>query len=138
MIPPFEALDFLYTPSADVAADARFFTKVLGGRLVFAIESPGGGPDRAVRVAMIELTQGPPAVLLTDHLEGDHAILVYRVASLLDALAELEGRGWDRVASFHIPQGPCCSFRTPGGPRIALYELVRPGVAAHFAGRYDF
>jgi hypothetical protein len=34
--------------------------------------------------------------------------------------------------------GPCCSFTTPGGHRIAVYELTRPEVAAHFAGRRDF
>jgi len=32
MSPPFDQLDFLYTPSRDVAADARWFTEVLGGR----------------------------------------------------------------------------------------------------------
>src|SRR4030081_4049016 len=57
---PFEQLDYLYTPSSDVAADARYFTDVLGGKLAFAIESVG------TRVAKIELTAGPPHVLLTD------------------------------------------------------------------------
>jgi hypothetical protein len=70
MNPPFEQLDFLYTPSGDVAADARWFTEVLGGRLVFAIEAMGA------RVAMVELTEGPPHVLLTDHLEGDRPVFV--------------------------------------------------------------
>jgi hypothetical protein len=37
-----------------------------------------------------------------------------------------------------IPQGPCCSFRTPGGHRIALYQLTRAEVAPHFDGRRDF
>ena len=40
----FEALDFVYTPSRDVAADLADFTTVLGGRLVFAIEDGGVGP----------------------------------------------------------------------------------------------
>jgi hypothetical protein len=132
MSPPFEQLDFLYTPSGDVAADVRWFTEVLGGRLVFAIEAMGA------RVAMVELTDGPPHLLLTDHLEGDRPVFVYRVASIETTLAGLEERGWERVASFEIPQGPCCSFRGPGGHRIAVYEEVRPGVADHFAGRFDF
>jgi hypothetical protein len=34
--------------------------------------------------------------------------------------------------------GPCCSFITPSGHRIAIYELTRPGVATHFDGRFDF
>ncbi len=68
-----DGLDFLYTPSRDVAADMADFVDVLGGRLVFAIE------DGGIRVAMVELTDGPPRILLTDHVEGDRPILVYRV-----------------------------------------------------------
>ena len=129
---PFEGLDYLYTPSRDVAADARYFTDVLGGRLVFAIEAMG------TRVAMIELTTERPRIVLADHLEGDQPIMVYRVASLADAVAELEGKGWHSDRSLEIPQGPCREFRTPGGQRLALYELSRPGVVASFEGRRDF
>ena len=129
---PFEQLDFLYTPSADVAADAKFFTEVVGGRLVFAID------DMGTRVAMIDLTSGPPHVLLTDHVEGDRPILVYRVADLDRSIRGLEARGFEPERRLEIPHGPCCSFRTPGGHRIALYQLVRPGVAEHFEGRRDF
>lgn len=128
----FDVLDFLYMPSGDVAADVEYFTGVLGGRLVFAIE------DSGVRVAMIELTAGPPRVLLTDHLEGDRPILVYRVADLGTAVEELTSRGWADGRSLEIPHGPCRSFRTPGGQRIAVYQLTRPGVATHFEGRRDF
>jgi hypothetical protein len=129
---PFEQLDFLYMPSRDVAADLAYLTEVLGGRPVFAIE------DMGTRVAAVELTDGPPLVLLADHVEGEHPILVYRVPDLSAALATLESRGWEREHVFEIPHGPCCSFRIPGGHRIALYELIRPGVAEHFAGRRDF
>src|SRR5690349_5047353 len=34
---PFIQLDYLYTPSKDVEADARMFTEVLGGTLAFAV-----------------------------------------------------------------------------------------------------
>lgn len=129
---PFDQLDFLYTPSRDVAADLSYFSDVLGGRVVFAIEAMG------TRVAAIELAEGPPLVLLTDHLEGDRPILVYRVSDLDAALNAMESRGWEREHTFEIPHGPCCSFRVPGGHRIALYQLVRPEVADHFAGRQDF
>lgn len=128
----FERLDFVYTPSKDVAADAAYFSEVLGGQLVFAIE------DSGTRVAMIELTAEAPLVLLTDHLEDDRPILIYRVADLATTLADLESRGWTRGRSLEIPHGPCCSFRSPGGQRIALYQLTRPQVAEHFAGRHDF
>jgi hypothetical protein len=129
---PFERLEFLYVPSANVATDVGYFTEVLGGRLVFAVEAMGA------RVAAIELTSDPPLVLLTDHLEGERPILVYRVRRLADALAGLEARGWTRERTFEIPHGPCCSFRTPGGHRIAVYEATRPDATAHFEGRRDF
>jgi hypothetical protein len=129
----FERLDYVYTPSADVAADAAYYTDVLGGRLVFAIEGMG------TRVAMVELTDEPPRILLAGHLEGDRPILVYRVDDLRAAMAELEGRGWVRGHSLEIPQGPVCSFSAPGGQRIAIYELARPGVVeSSFVGRRDF
>ena len=63
--PPFERLDFLYTPTRDVAGDLAYFTDVLGGRALFAIDAMG------TRVAAVELTEGPPLVLLTDHVEGE-------------------------------------------------------------------
>ena len=128
----FERLDFLYTPSRDVGADVAYFVDTLGGRLIFAIE------DGGTRVAMIELTAEPPWILLTDHLEGERPILVYRVADLRAARAELKGRGWTPQRTLEIPHGPCSSFRTPGGHRIALYQLTRPEVVRHFEGRRDF
>ena len=130
--PPFDRLDFLYMPSADVPRDLKYFTEVLGGRPVFAIDAMG------TKVTAVELTDDPPLVLLTDHVEGERPILVYRVDNLAKALVDLESRGWEHEGTFEIPHGPCCSFRTPGGHRIALYQLVRPEVAEHFAGRFDF
>jgi hypothetical protein len=130
--PPFDQLDFLYTPSRDVAADLEYFTQILGGRVVFAIESGD------TRVAAVELTEGPPLLLLADHVEGERAILVYRVRDLSASLASMAERGWERERTFEIPHGPCCSFRTPAGHRVALYQLTRPEVADHFTGRRDF
>lgn len=131
-IAPFQNLDFLYMPSRDVAEDLAFFSEVLGGHVVFAIDSMG------TRVAAVRLTEDPPLVLLTDHLEGDRPILVYRVPDLGTALTELEGRGWRREHTFEIPHGPICSFEGAGGHRVALYQLTRPEVAEHFEGRRDF
>ena len=51
------------------------------------------------RVAAIQLTEGPPLVLLADHVEGDRPILVYRVADLGAALVELAAHGWDPTVS---------------------------------------
>jgi hypothetical protein len=87
---------------------------------------------------MVELASGPPALLLAEHLEGEAPVLVYRVGSLQAAMAELQERGWEPGASLEIPHGPICSFTTPGGQRLAIYQLTRPGAADHFAGRRDF
>jgi hypothetical protein len=130
--PPFLSLDFVYTPSRDVPADLEHFTNILGGRVVFAIESDG------TRVAGVELTEGPPLVLLTDHLEGERPILIYRVEDLDETLSILERRGLERQRVLEIPYGPCCSIGTPGGHRIAVYQLTRPEVGEHFSGRVDF
>ena len=130
--PPFEQLDFLYVPSADVAADRDHFVDVLGGRCVFAIDAMG------TRVAMVELSSTSPRILLTDHLAGERPILVYRVASLDRATERLVAQGWEAPASLEIPSGPCRSFHTPGGHRLAIYERTRPEVEEHFAGRRDF
>ena len=129
---PFDQLDFLYMPSSDVAADIDYFTTVIGARLVFAIEAFG------TRVAMIQLSDGPPDLLLAEHLSGERPFLVYRVASLDAAIEYLQSRGWEPEPRFGIPHGPCCSVHTPGGHRLAFYELTRPEAATRLAGRRDF
>src|SRR5436190_16636922 len=121
---PFEALDFVYMPSADVAADVRHFTEVLGGELAFAIEAFG------TRVAMVRMTDGPPAVLLAGHLAGERPILVFRVADLDEAVAAVESRGFEAGERFGIPPGPGCMLDAPGGQRLALYQVTRPEVLA--------
>ena len=128
----FDELDFIYMPSRDAAADLRWFTDVLGARLIFAVEGMG------TRVAMLELTDQPPRILLAEHLEGDRPVLVYRVPDLAAAMAELERRGWQRGFMLEIPHGPICSFASPGGHRLAIYQLTRPEVGDHFAGQHDF
>lgn len=130
--PPFVSLDYLYTPSSDVAADMRFFADVLGARIAFAIDAMGA------RVAKLELASGPPHLLLTDHLVGDRPVLVYRVDDIDGAVAALRRKGFRKGRGVELPMGPARSFTTPGGHRIALYQPTRPGVAEHFEGRRDF
>ncbi len=127
-----EELDYLYVPSRDVAADLAWFRDVLGATAIFAIEAMG------TRVAMLELTSGPPRLVLAGHLDGDVPVLVYRVADLEAASGQLEARGWRLGHRLEIPQGPVWSFTAPGGQRVAIYERSRPGVEASFAGRFDF
>lgn len=128
----FEQLDYVYMPSRDVAADVAYFTAVLGARLIFAIDGMG------TRVAMLALTDDPPRLLLAGHLEGDVPVLLYRVANLEAATAELRTRGWSDGHALEIPQGPVRSFEAPGGQRIGIYERTRPQVEASFEGRRDF
>jgi hypothetical protein len=128
--PPFERLDFLYTPSADVAADLASFER-LGASAAFAIESDG------TRVAAVELAEDGPLVLFADHLGGERPIGVYRVADLERALGGLP-EGWTVVRRLEIPQGPCASLRSETGYPLAMYERTRPQVLEHFLGRRDF
>jgi hypothetical protein len=128
----FERLDYVYMPSRDVAADLAYFAETLGGRVVFAIE------EMATRVAMVELTDDPPRLLIAGHLEGERPILIYRVDDLEAAMRDLGARGWEAGRTLEIPQGPVCEFHAPGGQRLAIYELTRPGVEASFVGRRDF
>lgn len=129
---PFEQLDYLYTPSRDVAGDARLFAELMGAKIAFAVEGMGA------RVAMLQLTETPPHVLLTDHLEGERPIYVYRVDDLRKEAAALRKRGLEDETKLELPMGPCISFTTSSGHRIALYEASRPSVLEHFLGRRDF
>jgi len=53
-------------------------------------------------------------------------------------IAELEGHGLELEARFGIPHGPCASLRSPGGQRLAIYELTRPEADERLPGRFDF
>ncbi len=129
---PLLALDFLYMPSTDPEADLGYYTSVLGGEAVFAIAAFGA------RVAQVRVGDGPTRLLVADHLEGEAPVLVFRVDDLDEAVADLEGRGLQVEARFGIPHGPCVAFRSPGGQRLAAYELTRPGADARLGGRFDF
>jgi len=124
-------LDYLYTPSTDVVADLRYLVDVVGGEEVFAIA------DGGIRVAMVRFGDAP-AILLTDHLDGDRPIHVYAVDDLAAARRHLEARGWARERSIELPPGPAATFRTPGGLRMAIYQPTRPFVVESFKGRRDF
>ena len=129
--PLFLSLDFLYVPTADVDDTARRYVDQLGAELVWKVRGMG------TVVACLRVSESGPAILLSGHLAGSAPILVYRVKSHDEALRELERRGVGPVHGLEIPHGPCASFTAAGGQRLAVYELVRPGAAAHFDGRVD-
>lgn len=126
-----EGLDFIYMPSRDPAAELDWFAATLGAEVVFAIEAFG------TRVAMLRAGEGTPW-LLAGHLEGERPVLVFRVASLDEAASELEAAGATVSPEFGIPHGPVREVEAPGGHRLAIYELTRPGAADHLAGRRDW
>ncbi len=128
----FESLDFVYLPSRDATAELAWLTETVGGQPEFAIEAFG------TRVAMVNLAEHSPALLLAEHLEGDRPVLVFRVADLEQAVSELEARGVHVGARFGIPYGPGVELVAPGPQRIALYQLTRPEARQRLAGRRDF
>ncbi len=128
----FDRLDFIYSPSRDVAADVEHFTRRLGAELVFAIEAFG------TRVAMVRLAPDPPPLLFAGHLQGDQPVLVYRVEDLDQAVAQLRDRQVGLGVEFEIPHGRGAEITNPGPQRLALYERTRPEADERLAGRRDF
>jgi predicted enzyme related to lactoylglutathione lyase len=131
-LPVPESFDFLYMPSNDAAADLAYYRDVLGAEIVFAIERFG------TRVAQLKLAAGGPRLMVAEHLEGEAPFLVHRVDDLEAAIETVEARGGEIEEQFGIPHGPGAALRTPGGQRLALYELTRPETAASIEGRMDF
>jgi hypothetical protein len=127
----FGSLDFVYVPTDDVDAVAEHYVDVLGARLEWKVRGMG------TVVACLRVEESGPAILLSGHLEGETPILIYRVADYTAAVTALRAGGVEQITELEIPHGPCASFRAAGGQRYAVYELVRPGVDAHFAGRIE-
>ena len=105
--------------------------QTLGAELVWKVRA------MSTTVACLRLADAGPAILLSGHLEGETPILVYRVADYRATLAQLRAAGATDLRELEIPHGPCASFRIEPSQRYAVYELVRPDVDLHFAGRID-
>ncbi len=127
----FLSLDFIYVPTPDVDVTARHYVEVFQAELRWKVRGMG------TVVACLVVPGSGPAILLSGHLEGTVPILVYRVADYAAAVQALRAGGIDDIRELEIPHGPCASFRAAGGQRFAVYELVRPEAATHFAGRVD-
>jgi hypothetical protein len=124
------SLDFVYVPTENVDATADRYVQELGAQLVWKVRGAG------TVVACLRVAGNGPAILLSGHLEGDVPILIYRVDDYAATVARLREAGI-QLRELEIPHGPCASFTAPGGQRLAVYELTRPGAAEHFAGRID-
>ncbi len=127
----FESLDFLYIPAPDIEESVKYYTKVLGGELLWKIHAYG------VWVACVKLSEAEPSILLADHIEKRDLMLIYRVQNLEKTVSALSLRGWKKEKELEIPNGPCFTFRDPAGNSIALYENRRPDIMKAFTGRID-
>jgi hypothetical protein len=76
-----------------------------------------------------------PAILLSGHLHGPGAVLVYSVQDYPGTIQRLRQRDV-AVHELEIPHGPCATF-TMAGQRYAVYELTRPHADHLFDGRID-
>ena len=126
----FGSLDYIYVPAADVEGETQRYVETLDAELVWKVRGMG------TTVACLRLGEPGPAILLSGHLRGESAILVYRVQDYAATVARLRERNV-AVRELEIPHGPCATFTTEAGQRYAVYQLVRPGAVHLFDGRID-
>jgi hypothetical protein len=128
----FEQLDFIYQPSRDVAADVAYYESALGAEVVFTVER------FATRVALVRIASGEPGLLLAQHLDGDQAILIFRVPDLGIAEHQLASQGCLLGERFEMPYGIGRQLQLPGPQRLAIYQLTEPERGRSVEGRRDF
>jgi hypothetical protein len=128
--PVFGSLDYIYVPVADVDGEALRYVQILGAELVWKVRGMG------TTVACLRTGEHGPAILLSGHLQGPGAILVYRVQDYAATVAHLRARQI-AVRELEIPHGPCATFTMQAGQRYAVYQLVRPDAVHLFDGRVD-
>jgi hypothetical protein len=130
VIAVFASLDFVYTPTPDVDAAARWYVDALDAELVWKVRGMG------TTVAAVRVSESGPLVLLAGHLHGATPVLVYRVGDYTATTDALRAAGV-KLDELEIPHGPCAAFVAEGGQRLAAYELTRPDAVTHFDGRID-
>lgn len=126
----FGSLDYIYVPAADVDAEASRYVEVLGAELIWKVRGMG------TTVACLRAGEPGPAILLSGHLQGPGAILVYRVQDYAATVAHLREQNV-AVRELEIPHGPCATFTMEAGQRYAVYQLLRPDAVHLFDGRVD-
>ena len=126
----FGSLDYIYLPAADVDGETQRYVQTLGAELVWMVRGMG------TTVACLCLGEPGAAILLSGHLRGASAILVYRVPDYAATLAQLRERNVP-VRELEIPHSRCATFAMEGGQQCAVYQLTRPGAVHHFDGRID-
>jgi hypothetical protein len=125
----FGSLDYIYVPAADVDAEAERYAGTLGAELIWKVRAMG------TTVACVRVAEAGPAILLSGHLQGPGAVLVYRVPDYPATVRLLRQRSVT-VHELEVPHGPCATF-TLAGQRYAVYQLTRPHAVHLFDGRID-
>ena len=125
----FGSLDYIYIPAADVDGETQRYVQALGAELVWKVRGMG------TTVACLRVAEAGPAILLSGHLQGPGAVLVYRVPDYPATVRLLRQRNVT-VHELEIPHGPCATF-TLAGQRYAVYQLTRPHAVHLFDGRID-
>ena len=87
---------------------------------------------------MVRLTADSPGLLLAEHLAGDQAILIFRVADLGEAITEIRKDGGRIGDRFEMPYGIGAELITPGPQRLAIYEATHAERGRSMTGRRDF
>lgn len=126
----FGSLDYIYVPAADVDAEAQRYAGTLGAELAWKVRAMG------TTVACLRVAEAGPAILLSGHLRGTGAILVYRVQDYAATVRRLRQQNIT-VHELEIPHGPCATFTMEAGQRYAVYQLARPEAVHLFDGRID-
>ncbi len=122
MAAPFGKLAYLYIGTGDLDRDLEYYTKILGGKLLWNYHEFGA------KVASVRLSDGPQ-YLLADHRHAPSVLPIFEVEDLKTTAKGLRSRGWKSEGrSFEIPPGPCLLFKDPSGNELAIFENVRPGL----------
>jgi hypothetical protein len=77
---------------------------------------------------MVRLAPEAPGLLLAEHLDGERAILIFRVANLETAVTEIAHRG-QIGGRFEMPYGVGAQLIT-WPQRLAIYEPLTPSAGA--------
>jgi catechol 2,3-dioxygenase-like lactoylglutathione lyase family enzyme len=116
----FKRLIYIYIGTSNFVADRLFYKDVLGARLVWEFE------DFGAKVAAFDLC-GFPYLLIADHVHAPSKRLIYEVANIESAAAELKKRGWTPDGEpFEVPDGPCINFKDQSENEFAILEMKRP------------
>ena len=116
----FGSLDYIYVPAADVDGEAVRYVETLGAELVWKVRGMG------TTVTCLRVSEPGPAILLSGHLEGASAILVYRVQDYAATVARLRERNV-AVHELEIPHGPCATFTMEAGSGARCTSSCVPG-----------